>query len=310
MKKLLLLLFAAASLMTAQTVDTLFYGNSKKIHRNPYGWGFIAGTNGYADVGKYQRFDIEEEVHVVGAKLWMGMKRVVGTPDSISIVFTRSASGKQNYDSASAGPGVTVASIRTSLDVFDTTGKGNVFLLPVPFNVYGVLFGPESVFVGIEWSAAANDTFALFCDSAGQGEKAFRAWEQLTGVGYKYQRFAEPSDFSWLLDADLWIALLYKKGILGVQRQSGIPSSFVLEQNYPNPFNPSTTIAFSVPFSADVSLTVYDLLGSEVATLVQERMEPGRYTSAFTAASLPSGVYFYRLRAGAHSETKRMLLLK
>lgn len=310
MKTFFLLFVCAASLLPAQTVDTLFYGNSKKIHRNPYGWGYIAGTNGYADIGKYQRFDIEEEVHVVGAKVWMGLKRVVGVPDSISIVFTRSASGKQNYDSASAGPGATVGTIRTALDVFDTTGAGNVFHLPVPFNVYGVLFGPESVFVGIEWSAAANDTFALFCDSAGQGEKAFRAWEQLTGVGYKYQRFAEPSDFSWLLDADLWIALLYKKGLLSVERQPGAPSLFTLEQNYPNPFNPSTTIAFSVPYSAEVSLIVYDVLGSEVATLVNERLDAGRYTSAFTAASLPSGIYFYRLRAGAHTETKRMMLIK
>jgi len=310
MKKLLLLSFLTASFLSSQTVDTLFYGNTQRVHRNPYGWGYIAGTNGYGDIGKYQRFDLLEEVHVVGAKVWMGMKQVVGTPDTISIVFTRTATGAQNYDSSTGGPGATVASIRTALDAFDTTGAGNVFLLPVPFNVPGGPFTPESVFVGIEWSPAADDTFSLFCDSAGQGEKAFRAWEKLTGVAYTYQRFDEPSDFSWLLDADLWIALLYKSGLLSVERQTGVADRFELNQNYPNPFNPSTTIAFSVPASAHVTLKVYDMLGAEVAVLVNERLEAGRYSSSFTAPSLPSGVYHYRLQTGTFTETKRMVLIK
>ncbi|NUN68539.1 MAG: T9SS type A sorting domain-containing protein [Bacteroidetes bacterium] len=310
MKRILLLSFFAASFLTAQTVDTLFYGDTKRVHRNPYGWGYIAGTNGYIDIGKYQRFDLLEEVHVVGTRIWMGKKQIVGSADSITIVFTRTATGPQNYDSSTGGPGATVASIRTTLDAFDTTGAGTVFQLPVPFNVPGGAFTPESVFVGIEWSATANDTFSLFCDSAGQGEKAFRAWERLTGVGYTYQRFAEPSDFSWLLDADLWIALLYKKGLLSVERQTGIADRFTLTQNYPNPFNPSTAIAFTVPTSAHVVLDVYDMLGSRVATLVDERLDAGRYSSTFTASSLPSGVYVYRLRAGSFTESKRMVLIK
>lgn len=310
MKPILFLFALCSTLLTAQTIDTLFYGNAKKIPRNPYGSGYIAGTNGYGDIGKYQRFDLLEEVHVVGAKFWMGLKRTVETADSITVVFRRTAYGKDNYDTLSGGPGALIASLHTTLDAFDTSSAGSSFFIPAPFNVMGGPFSPESIFVGIEWSTTANDTFSLCVDSAGQGDKADRAWERLTGVPYKYQRFNEVSDFSWALDADLWIALLYKKGLLGVQQNGRIPEQFSLEQNYPNPFNPSTTIGFSVPAAGHVSLAVYDLLGKHIATLVDQNLDAGRYSANFSALSLPSGIYFYRLRNGSITETKRMLLLK
>ena len=299
------------TLLSAQTVDTLFYGNSKILHKNPYGWGYIAGTNHYKDIGKYQRFDLMEEVNVVGAKFWMGFKQIINTPDSITIVFKKVGYGKEYYDTLAGGPGTTIASVKTTLDAFDTTGKGSVFMLSKPFNVLGNAFIAESLFVGMEWSVTGNDTFALFADSAKQGDKMYRTWEQLTGATYNYQRFDEPSDFSWLLDGDLCIALLYKKGLLSVRDdRAGIPQQFLLEQNYPNPFNPSTTIGFSVPVSGFVSLKVFDMIGKEVASLVNENLAAGRYTVAFSARTLPSGMYFYQLRNGATVETKRMVVVK
>jgi hypothetical protein len=91
---------------------------------------------------------------------------------------------------------------------------------------------------------------------------------------------------------------------------SDIPTAFSVAQNYPNPFNPSTTIRFSIDATKAVSLTIVDVLGREVATLVSETMAPGTYTVKWDAASQPSGVYFYTLRAGGSSETKRMILAK
>ncbi len=311
MNHLLLVLIVMASSLSAQTIDSLFYGNSKKIYKNPYSWGFIAGTNGYGDIGKYQRFDVIEPVSVVGASIWMALTKVVNTPDSITVVFKKTASGKQNYDSLSGGPSETIASIKTITTKFDTSGKPTTFILPKSFNVAGGTFAPESIFVGIEWASTANDTFALFSDDTAQGEKANRAWEQLTGVSYKYQRFNEPSDFSWLFDADLWISLLYKHGLTSVRdERTTIPQQFVLEQNYPNPFNPATNIRFSITRGASVSLTVYDILGKEVATLVNEYLEPGTYTSTFSAQSLSSGLYFYRLHSDNSVKTKKMILMK
>jgi photosystem II stability/assembly factor-like uncharacterized protein len=89
-----------------------------------------------------------------------------------------------------------------------------------------------------------------------------------------------------------------------------IPSDFVLEQNYPNPFNPTTTISFTLPSKAFVSLKVFDLLGREVATIVFEEMLIGNYTREWNAMNMSSGIYFYRLQAGLFTETKKLILLK
>jgi ligand-binding sensor domain-containing protein len=89
------------------------------------------------------------------------------------------------------------------------------------------------------------------------------------------------------------------------------PKTFSLEQNYPNPFNPSTTIAFGIPARSQVTLKIYDLLGKEVATLVNnEIVAEGSYTKQWNAQNFPSGVYFYRLQAGSFTQTKRLVLLK
>ena len=98
---------------------------------------------------------------------------------------------------------------------------------------------------------------------------------------------------------------------------STIPSEFILYQNYPNPFNPSTTIKFSIPNvtlsgveGSRVQLKIYDVLGNEVATLVNEYRNAGSYEVEFDATSLSSGIYFYRLSAGSFGQAKKMILIK
>ncbi|MBX2992952.1 MAG: T9SS type A sorting domain-containing protein [Bacteroidetes bacterium] len=95
------------------------------------------------------------------------------------------------------------------------------------------------------------------------------------------------------------------------ESEQELPSySFALHQNYPNPFNPTTTIRFEIPHASFVTLKVFDLLGREVKTLVDEVMQPGSYERVFNAEELASGVYLYRLRAGNFEQTKRTLILK
>jgi hypothetical protein len=89
-----------------------------------------------------------------------------------------------------------------------------------------------------------------------------------------------------------------------------LPELFSLEQNYPNPFNPSTTIRFSVSEAGRVVLKVYNLIGQEVASLVNDVLPAGEYSTTFSGESLSSGIYVYRLTAGAFSATKSMILLK
>lgn len=91
---------------------------------------------------------------------------------------------------------------------------------------------------------------------------------------------------------------------------TAVPSAYALEQNYPNPFNPSTTIRYSVPMTGPVSMKVYDVLGKESATLVEQEQPAGTYAVPFHGEGLSSGVYFYTLRAGSFSQTRKLLLTK
>ncbi len=95
-----------------------------------------------------------------------------------------------------------------------------------------------------------------------------------------------------------------------VVRRRELPADYQLDQNYPNPFNPSTTIGFSIPDAGFVSLKAFDILGREVATLVNEAKQPGTYEVMFNAEEMASGVYFYRLQAGEFVQTKRMMLMR
>ncbi len=89
-----------------------------------------------------------------------------------------------------------------------------------------------------------------------------------------------------------------------------VPLTFALSQNYPNPFNPSTKIRFSIPRSEFVKITIYDAIGKEVHTLVNQQLKGGIYEADFDAANMPSGVYFYNLIAGDFIETRKMVLVK
>jgi hypothetical protein len=101
-------------------------------------------------------------------------------------------------------------------------------------------------------------------------------------------------------------------GTVGIQEEEIIetPTTFSLAQNFPNPFNPTTTIQFSLPQAGDVSLKIYNLLGEEVKTLVDEYRQAGKHSAQFNANNLASGIYFYRIQAGSFVETKKMILLR
>lgn len=88
------------------------------------------------------------------------------------------------------------------------------------------------------------------------------------------------------------------------------PKEFMLYQNYPNPFNPTTQIKYSVAESDLVALKVFDVLGREIATFVNEQQQPGSYEIKFDATNLSSGIYFYQLKAGGFIDTKKMTLIK
>jgi len=119
----------------------------------------------------------------------------------------------------------------------------------------------------------------------------------------------------WIGYNNGYIAVFNPGGIVSVKNKNGIvPTTYQLYQNYPNPFNPTTEIKYQIKEPGFVSLKVFDILGKEVATLVDEHKNPGHYSVTFDASSvsggLPSGVYIYKLQAGEFSSVKKMLLTK
>ena len=95
-----------------------------------------------------------------------------------------------------------------------------------------------------------------------------------------------------------------------IEVEISLVKEFSLSQNYPNPFNPSTIISYQIPTNGNVTLKVFDLIGNEVATIVNENKTAGSYSIEFNASDLPSGVYFYQLKQGEMLQTNKMMLLK
>jgi len=138
------------------------------------------------------------------------------------------------------------------------------------------------------------------------------------GIGifgtFEFSSFGSGGD--WLVGAYINGVLYGDTLLTGIEKLNElIPEKYSLYQNYPNPFNPTTTIRFEVPLSKGglkgvVSLKIFDILGKEVATLVNEQLTPGTYEDDWNASQFPSGIYFYKLTAGNFSETKKLILLK
>jgi len=109
--------------------------------------------------------------------------------------------------------------------------------------------------------------------------------------------------------AGFW-QLYYQNVMVNVTNDDILPIEFKLEQNYPNPFNPSTIIKFGIPERSNVLIKIYDVLGSEVKTLLNQEMDEGWYELLFNAAGYSSGFYICRMQAGSYISTKKMLMLK
>ncbi|MFZ5948576.1 MAG: T9SS type A sorting domain-containing protein [Stygiobacter sp.] len=128
-----------------------------------------------------------------------------------------------------------------------------------------------------------------------------------------YEEYNSHSIDQLLRDFNSWVDSVFV--LTGVyESQNNIPSEFALYQNYPNPFNPTTTIKYSIPISVETSymtsLRIYDILGKEVATLVNEHQPAGNYAVKFDGSNFSSGVYFYKLQSGEFVQVNKMILMK
>jgi hypothetical protein len=126
---------------------------------------------------------------------------------------------------------------------------------------------------------------------------------------YEYP-FLDPK-YKWIVDIqNIGKTMAALGSITSVQERPSVPEEYALLQNYPNPFNPATTIEFHLPADEKVTLTIYDILGKEVKTVLNQTMAAGKHSVVWNAAQAPSGIYFYRLTAGGFTKTRKLLLLK
>ena len=195
-----------------------------------------------------------------------------------------------------------------------TENEDTVFRLNVDINdLWNVSFG-STAFVSVE----SIDTFNIF----GYMSRVitFRldglilyyvSLSDIFGPLYYYSsgeppgtNYRDKSLYSCVIDS-----VQYGRTLLVDQKEIS-PYEFSLSQNFPNPFNPDTKIQYSVKNKQNVSLKVFDILGKEIATLVNEEKPAGNYEVEFNAEGLVSGIYFYRLRTGTYSSTKKMILLR
>ncbi len=152
---------------------------------------------------------------------------------------------------------------------------------------YGQTWEPEKNFCN-------NIAESELCNVYTIGEKVFVLWTDYMDGNYEIYMRKNPTG-----------------NFIGIQTISTeVPQSYSLKQNYPNPFNPVTNINFSLPVSGYVKLSVYDGLGREINTIVNEYLMPGTYNADWNASNYSSGIYFYKLQAGDFTETKRMVLVK
>ena len=142
------------------------------------------------------------------------------------------------------------------------------------------------------------------------GVKGVTLWGYKEGKMWQPTCFLVRKDGTWR-PAIEWLADYVQNNPTGVElTDNEIPTEFILEQNYPNPFNPTTTIRYSIPVSGKVSLKVFDILGSEVANLVNGEKAAGNYSVNWDASKLASGIYVYRIQTGSFVQAKKLVLIK
>jgi hypothetical protein len=175
---------------------------------------------------------------------------------------------------------------------------------------YSDLWFTKSNDGGLTWSPTENITHTPFVDERYPSMSKWNApgtanmvWTQKSKSGlYAFPGVNVDTVRTWQV---------YLKKILSDVKPSGeIAAGFALNQNYPNPFNPATKIDYTVAQAARVTIRVYNILGEEVATLLNEELQPGTYQAVFDASRMASGVYYYKMTAGSFTETKKMMLVK
>lgn len=281
--------------------------------RLPIDSGFVFGTNRFFDMSKATAFTLPDNASggtITGVDVWFGYRSDGLTNETYSIDIYNG--------NASTGPvGAPIASQSWPLANINSNNQFNF----TPANVTRHTFqqpvevGPD-FFVSVNFGSynAAGIGRAGIVAATSANRRVPEVWEQWNNGSWHNLSDAWTGQNSapgtgtngWYM----WKEVAIQTSVSVTDEIAGLPDRITLDQNYPNPFNPETQIRYALHESAEVTLTVYDMLGRKVAVLDSGFREAGFHTVTFQADGLGSGVYIYRLAAGPHYEIRKMTLLK
>jgi photosystem II stability/assembly factor-like uncharacterized protein len=177
------------------------------------------------------------------------------------------------------------------------------------FPIFSILFlnSTKGWAVGYEWPGIITSNSTIYTTVNGGN-----IWTQQNSgtTNWLWDISFTDANNGWVVGNGGTILHTTNGGVTFIDNEPTQPTEFLLSQNYPNPFNPNTTISWQSPVGSHQAIKVFDVLGNEIATLVDEYKSQGSYEIEFDASTLPSGVYFYRLQAGDFIQTRKMILLK
>jgi len=234
----------------------------------------------------------------------------IGTVVNVQALSPQGSGGTRYIFSSWSDNGDTTHNITISGALSLTVNYKVQYLLTVLSSVSNSTFGG-----GLYYDSAAAFTFGVNSRTVTQGGQTYR-YKGFTGSGVG--SYTSPDSTG--LDSAIFMANGIKNSIIEITRwvnitgitniSSEIPGEYKLSQNYPNPFNPSTTIKFDLAKNSQVKLIIYDALGRQIETLVNEYLEPGYYSYTFDSKNFASGVYFYKITANDFTDIKKMLITK
>jgi hypothetical protein len=260
-----------------------------------------------------------------------GTMKVVAGPNSVTIDIAsvqQFSDATGIYYSISLPPELSnsVFPILITVAAVDPAGTGYVAVLdtkifggtlPVQLSAFTIKDARKNT-VELDWTTIGEkNNYGFYVQKSADGKNNFATLGFVPGNGttlsthnYSYPDNASPFTFYRLKQVDMDGSIQYSNTISPAMTGPSAMSTPRLDQNFPNPFNPSTQIAFSITKEGPVSLRVYDILGREVATLVNENRKAGEYTERFDGSRLASGVYMYVLQSADGRLTSRMILSK
>ena len=271
-------------------------------------WTFLKSTNGGVNWATWATVPTTQAgwnnaLMIVGNNVWMGTNaNYLMYSSNLGANWSQQTTTFTNQYSVWFNSETVGLAGYNALNVTTNSGTNwSALASPVAANTAGIAG------TGSEWWVATQNTTVHY--SSNNGAAWSTAYTAPDGVFYHITK-ARTGNTLWAVRNNGKISR-YGTPISGITVVSNeIPSSYSVSQNYPNPFNPTTKINFALPKSGLVSMKVYDILGKEVATLVNEVKNAGSYTVDFNASSLTSGMYFYKVSVNGFSEVKKMMLIK